>query len=78
MSRNNRIKTHEEVLKAIEDLRELQKTDPVAARIVARVALIKTGVLNEDGSSKEKIVDYPHSLTYEHNDGRKGPVRKRK
>ena len=60
MNRRNRIKTHEDVQKKIEELKELQRKDPETARILAKIALIKTAVLNKDGSSKEQIVDYPH------------------
>ncbi len=74
----SRIKNHDDVIKAIEDFKELAKRDPETAKIVARIALIKTGVLNEDGSSKKNIVDYPHSLIYESNNVSKGSVRKRK
>ena len=56
MNRNGRIKTLEEAKKELESLEELQKNDPAAAKIVAKAALIRTGVLNEDGSSKEHIV----------------------
>ena len=61
----HRIKSHDEVIRELQDLKNLVQTDPETAKIVARVALIRTGVLNEDGSSKDQIVDYPHSLTYE-------------
>ena len=56
LNRNGRIKTLEEAKKELENLEELQKNDPAAAKIVAKAALIRTGVLNEDGSSKEHIV----------------------
>ncbi len=60
MNRNDRIKSLEEVKKELEDLAELQKSDPEAAKIVAKAALIRTGVLNDDGSSKEQIVTESH------------------
>ena len=73
----HRIRSHEEMMKKLEEFKEFAKSDPEAARIVARVALIKTGVLNEDGTAKEQIIDYPHSLTYEPDDMPKGRVRKK-
>ena len=57
----NRIKTHEDIEKEIRDFKDLIKNDPETAKIVARIALIRTGVLNENGSSKENIVDYPYT-----------------
>ncbi len=60
MHRNSRIKTHEEVQKELQDLKKLVQTDPETAKIIARIALIKTGVLDESGSSKGQIIDYPH------------------
>ena len=73
---NRNIKTHKEVDKYIKGLRELAKEDPETVKIIAKVALIKTGVLNEDGSSKGNIVDYPHSLTYEFENMPKRRIRK--
>ncbi len=71
----NRIKTHKDVEKEIKDFIDLIKKDPETAKIVARIALIRTGVLNENGSSKENIVDYPHT-GYETNSKPKRRIRK--
>ena len=60
MDKNNRIKTHNDVEKELQDLKRLERDDPEAARIVAKVALIKTGVLNENGGKKEQIIESPH------------------
>ena len=60
MNRNDRIKTLEKAKKELESLENLQKSDPEAAKIVAKAALIRTGVLNEDGSSKEQIITESH------------------
>ena len=40
-------------------LNNLSKTNPELAKEIAKKSLIATGVLNEDGSPKEYIVDYP-------------------
>ena len=72
----NQIKTHKDVEKEIRDFNDLIKNDPETAKIVARIALIRTGVLNEDGTSKDSIVDYPHSLTYEFEGMPKRRIRK--
>ena len=58
-------------------LTKLAHDDPETAKIVARVALIKTGVLNEDGTSKENIVDYPSHIGYETNKKPKRRIRKK-
>lgn len=68
MNRNDKIKALEEAKRELEDLKELQKNDPATAKIVAKAALIKTGVLNEDGSSKEEIVTESHIGYFEDND----------
>ena len=57
-------------------LTKLAHEDPETAKIVARVALIKTGVLNEDGTSKENIVDYPPHIGYENDSKPKRRIRK--
>ena len=62
-----KIKTHDEVIRELQNLKALVQTDPETAKIVARVALIKTGVLNKNGSRKKQNVDFPHSLKYEPN-----------
>lgn len=63
--------TIEERVKALEkakqELEDLSKNDPETAKILARVALIKTGVLNENGTPKEQIVTEPHIGFYENN-----------
>ena len=60
MNRKEKINTLEEVKKELEDLKELQRSDPTAAKIVAKVALIKTSVLNEDKNSKEHVFTESH------------------
>ena len=61
-----RIRSHEEVLSAmreyIEAFEKLALENPKEAKEVARESLIKTGVLNEDGSHKESIVTRPSQL----------------
>ena len=71
----NRIKTHKDVEKEIKDFNDLIKKDPETAKIVVRIALIRTGVLNENGSSKENIVDYQY-IGYETNSKPKRRIRK--
>lgn len=67
MNRKDRIKALEDAKKELEDLAELQKSDPAAAKIAAKAALIRTGVLDENGNSKEEIVAEPHVGYYENN-----------
>ena len=43
----------------LKELKDLYKTDLPLAKELAQKALIRTGVLNEDGTPKEQIVDYP-------------------
>jgi len=60
MNIEDRIKSVDEMELYLEGLRQLATEDPVKAKEMARESLIKTGVLNEDGSVKEHIVDEPH------------------
>ncbi|MBQ6547141.1 MAG: hypothetical protein IJL74_04005 [Bacilli bacterium] len=57
-------------------LKQLSKDDPETAKILAMDALIKTGVLNEDGTPKESIVDEPPYVGYYTNNKPSGRVRK--
>lgn len=50
MEKNNEFK------KYVENLENCAKTHPEEAKIEAEEALIKTGVLNKDGSVKEEII----------------------
>lgn len=50
MDKNNEFK------KYVENLEKCTKTYPKKAKIEAEEALIETGVLNKDGSTKEKII----------------------
>lgn len=50
MDRNNEFK------KYVENLEEYAKTHPEKAKIEAEEALIETGVLNKDGSTKKEII----------------------
>lgn len=49
----------------LEEFKKLAEEDPEAAKIAARVSLIRSGVLNEDGSPKENIVDEPSMIGYD-------------
>ena len=68
------IKTHKDIEREIRDFNDLIKNDPETAKIVARIALIRTGVLNKNVSSNN-IVDYPH-IGYETNSKPKRRIRK--
>ena len=48
----------------LEWLKDLAVTDPELAKEIARKSLIETGVLNEDGSRKESIIDVPHNMAF--------------
>lgn len=64
MNKDNIVKTSEEFEKGMQDLRELEKSDPEAAKIVAKAALIRSGVLNEDVTPKESIITESHNIGF--------------
>lgn len=48
----------------IEYPENLKKTDPEEAKRISREALIRSGVLNEDGSKKERIVTWEEGVRW--------------
>lgn len=67
-SKNKRRSKVDEYKEAVESyikwLDNLAKVDPELAKTMAKKSLIETGVLNEDGSKKEHIVDYPPHIGF--------------
>ena len=71
----NQIKTHKDVEKEIRDFNDLIKNDPETAKIVARIALIRTAAFYKNRSSKDNIVDYQY-IGHETNSKPKRRIRK--
>ena len=61
----NKEENIEIIEKYLENMKQLAQTNPTVAKEKAREDLIRTRVLNEDGSPKEHIVDYPPHVGYD-------------
>ena len=59
--RNTNERIAKEMAKYIEELKHLYEINPELARERSRKSLIASGVLDKDGTSKENIVDNPHT-----------------
>ena len=57
----HKIRTREEMKKELQDLKYLVQTDPETAKIIARIALIRSGLLDKNVKSKDQIVDHSHT-----------------
>ena len=57
----HKIRTREEMKKELQDLKYLVQTDPETAKIIARIALIRSGLLDKNVKSKDRMVDHPHT-----------------